>query len=48
MELVSPNGVKVQAAQAAVEGMLAMGFRPAAAPKPKAAPRKRGAKDKEQ
>lgn len=47
--LVSPNGVEVEAMGAAVDGLLAMGFKRAEAekPKPKAAPRKRAAKPKE-
>ena len=46
--LISPNGVKVEAAECAVEGMLRGGFKRLEAEKPKAAPRKRTAKPKEQ
>ena len=46
--LTSPNGVEVEACDEAVESMVAAGFKRAVAEKPKAAPKKRAAKPKEE
>lgn len=48
VRLVSPNGVVVEASDEAAPALLANGYAPEKAEKPKAAPRKRAAKPKEQ
>lgn len=45
--LIAPNGVRVMASDADAPRLLAAGYAPEAAEKPKPAPRKRAAKPKE-
>lgn len=47
VRLASPSGVEVDASDEAVANLLAIGFKPLEQEKPKPAPRKRPAKQKE-